>query len=331
MESTSFFENKYNEFVKELLETFPELSSNISTAHKLNHADKIAQFRPIFDNLQKSSGAGTAATGEGNTNYTATNPVTLLPGVQLTDALWNSLSDGSKSAIWEHIRVISTCYLMETGFSFGEGNAIPSWISDNMDEIKKKFESVDFGSYIEKFAKMFSFGGDSSSSDVSGGADSGFKIPKLPEKFLKGHLARFAEEITRDIKLEDLGLNEDIVRECESSPSRALEILFNVLGKNPQNLEKLVKKIGSRLQQKFASGQINPQQIVAEVEELIKEFAGNTEFVESMSQIKSMFGFEDMEFAKKAGKEGSARLATVKDRLRKKLEQRKAGAGGSGK
>jgi hypothetical protein len=326
MESTSFFDNKYNEFVKELLETFPELSSNISAAYKLNHDDKIAQFRPIFDNLQKSSGAA----GTSSTNYTVTNPGTLLPGVQLTDELWNSLSDSSKNAIWEHIRIISTCYLMETGFSFGEGNALPSWISDNMDEIKKKFESVDFGSYIEKFAKMFSFG-NSSSSDVSGEAASGFKIPKLPEKFLKGHLARFAEEITRDIKLEDLGLNEDIVRECESSPSRALELLFNVLGKNPQNLEKLVKKIGSRLQQKFASGQINPQQIVAEVEELIKEFAGNTEFVESMSQIKSLFGFEDMEFAKKAGKEGSARLATVKDRLRKKLEQRKAAAGGSGK
>lgn len=323
MESTSFFENKYNEFVKELLETFPELDSNISAAYKLSHDDKISQFRPIFDNLQKSGGVA-------GTNYTATNPGILLPGVHLTDALWNSLSDGSKNAIWEHIRIISTCYLMETGFSFGEGNALPSWISDNMDEIKKKFESVDFGSYIEKFAKMFSFG-DSSSSDVSGEAASGFKIPKLPEKFLKGHLARFAEEITRDIKLEDLGLNEDTLRECESSPSRALELLFNVLGKNPQNLEKLVKKIGSRLQQKFASGQINPQQIVAEVEELIKEFAGNTEFVESMSQIKSLFGFEDMEFAKKAGKEGSARLATVKDRLRKKLEQRKAASGGSGK
>jgi hypothetical protein len=319
MESTSFFENKYNEFVKELLETFPELTSNISAAHKLNHDEKIAQFRPIFDNLQKHGGS----TG---VNYTGINPCTILPGIELSDELWNSLSDGSKSAIWEHIRVISTCYLMETGFSFGDGNTLPSWISDNMDEIKKKFENVDFGAYIEKFAKMFSFGS-GSSSDVSGAADSGFKIPKLPEKFLKGHLARFAEEITRDIKLEDLGLNDDIVRECESSPSRALEILFNVLGKNPQNLEKLVKKIGSRLQQKFASGQINPQQIVAEVEELIKEFAGNSEFVESMSQIKSLFGFEDMEFAKKAGKEGSARLATVKDRLRKKLEQRKASSG----
>jgi hypothetical protein len=43
-----------------------------------------------------------------------------------------------------------------------------------------------------------------------------------------------------------------------------------------------------------------------------------------MESLKTAFGFEDMDMAKAAGKEGSARLSLVKERLRKKLEAKKA-------
>jgi hypothetical protein len=41
-----------------------------------------------------------------------------------------------------------------------------------------------------------------------------------------------------------------------------------------------------------------------------------------MGGLKSAFGMEDMDIARAAGKEGSARMATVRDRLRKKLEKK---------
>jgi hypothetical protein len=44
-----------------------------------------------------------------------------------------------------------------------------------------------------------------------------------------------------------------------------------------------------------------------------------------MESLKSMFGFEDMDMARQAGREGSARLSMVQQRLRKKLEAKKAG------
>jgi hypothetical protein len=58
----------------------------------------------------------------------------------------------------------------------------------------------------------------------------------------------------------------------------------------------------------------------------MKEFAENTSFVEMLSGIKRAFGMEDMEMARKAGQEGSARLAIARERLRKKLEKKKQGA-----
>jgi hypothetical protein len=63
----------------------------------------------------------------------------------------------------------------------------------------------------------------------------------------------------------------------------------------------------------------------------MKEFAGNSSFVDMMDGIKGAFGFQDMDLAKQVGREGSARLSMVKERLKKKAsekEAKKAAAGG---
>jgi ribosomal protein S17E len=115
-----------------------------------------------------------------------------------------------------------------------------------------------------------------------------------------------------------------MIEECEKSPSRALTLLVQVFTKNPGMIQNTIKKIGNRLQQKVQSGQIRPQEIAREAEELMKEFSSNPEFVDVMESLKSMFGFEDMDSARQAGREGSARLALVQQRLRKKLDAKKA-------
>lgn len=149
-------------------------------------------------------------------------------------------------------------------------------------------------------------------------------FPKLPERFLKGHMAKLAQEIVKDIKPEDLGITPEMVAECEKNPSRAFDILFQVFGNNPGIIQKTIQKVGKRLQQKFMSGAINPQEIAREAEELMKEFAGNGNFVDMMEGMKNAFGFGDMDIARQAGREGSARLAMVKDRLKKKASAKEA-------
>jgi hypothetical protein len=100
--------------------------------------------------------------------------------------------------------------------------------------------------------------------------------------------------------------------------------LLQVFTKNPAIIQSTIKKIGKRLQQKIQSGAIRPNEIAKEAEELMKEFAGNADMVGMMDSFKSAFGFEDMDIARAAGKEGSARLNIVKERLRKKMEEKKA-------
>lgn len=317
-EPPSLFQTKYDEFAKELLETFPEQTGAIRAALALTPSERIEQFQAYVKMTDASS----------NT----LNPGVLLPGVVLTDSVWSTLTPPNKGAVCDYVRLLSMCCFLE-GFSAGsegsEGATAPAWMGGVMEDLKTKLEGVDFEGLFKKFSGVFG-STESSVPDVSG-SKAPFSFPKLPEKFLKGQLAKLAEEIVKDIKPEDLGLSPEMMAACETSPSRAFELLIQVFTKNPGIIQSTIKKIGKRLQQKVQSGAIRPQELVKEAEELMKDFAGNTEFVGMMDSFKSAFGFDDMDLGKAtSGSDGSARLSIVKERLRKKLEakQGKAGTGG---
>ena len=322
----SVFQKKYDEFAEDLMGALPEYASQIAKARALLEKDRLERFQVEVKFNQTMSG--------GSAEVFQHNPNTVLPGVIISDAVWATLSDQTKKAIWEHVRILSICCFMEAGFGHDEK---PKWMDDAMtaamEEMKKKLESVDFQTLIAKLMNMMKpddSNGDSGDEKKPSGLPSmenmfgGF--PKLPERFLKGHMARLAQEMIRDITPDDLGISPDMLKACEKDPSRSIQILFSTFTNNPGVIQQLIGKIGKRLQQKVMSGAINPHEIAREAEELMKEFSENSSFVDMLSGIKSAFGFEDMDMARAAGREGSARLAAARDRLRKKLEKKKAAA-----
>ena len=315
----SVFQTKYNEFVSDLLGALPEYTAGIQDASQLDAATRISRFQEEVK----------VANTLGSEEDIKRNPGTILPGVTIADSVWKTLSDASKRAIWEHVRVLSICCFMEAGF--GSGDQKPAWMEEAMDEMKKKLESVDFASIIKKFMNFFQpSDGSNAGASASAGPDiPGLKgifengFPTLPERFLKGHMARLAQEIVKEITPDDLGITPEMIKECEKDPSRAFNILISTFSDNPGIIQKTIGKIGNRLQKKVQSGAINPHEIAREAEELMKEFAGNSSFVDVLGGIKSAFGFEDIDAARSVGREGSARLAMARDRLRKKLEKKK--------
>ena len=329
-ECESLFQKKYDEFVEDLLGALPEYTAQIHASKELDSSVRLKRFQ---DQVKTSLG--------GDSDEFQKNPGTILPEVVLSDQVWSSLSDNTKKAIWEHLRILSICSFME-GSDGTDGHETPSWMDEAMNEMKKKLEGVDFQNIIKKFMTFFSKTNGDGDEDVeaeTGAGDAGSKssmpdfekmfnkgFPKLPEKFLKGHMAKLAQEIVKDITPEDLGISPEMMKDCEKDPSRAFNILLSTFADNPSIIQKTVAKIGKRLQQKVQSGSIRPEEIAREAEELMKEFSGNSSFVEMMEGLKSAFGFEDMDTARKAGKEGSARLAMARDRLRRKLDKKKDAA-----
>lgn len=300
------FQTKYTEFADDLASTFPELAAAIATARALGPEERITAFR-----AQVLPSASPKRDPD-------VNPGTVLPGVVITDALWSEIGEVSRSAIQEYLTLLSVCTLFDgaggaEGFSkMFEGAGGAAFMDEFLNSWKSRMSSVDFKSLAEKMAGIFGVGSDG--------------LPKLPEKFLKGHLARLAEELVRDFDVADFGLDPETVRACESDPSKAFQMLMQIYTTNPGIITGTIAKIGKRLQDKIQSGQIRPQEIVAEAEELMKTFSDNPAFVEMMESFRSMFGMEDMGMARQAGREGSARLAMVKERLKRKMEAKKASA-----
>lgn len=334
----SMFQQKYNEFVEDLRGALPEYEDALSAALLLSAEDRLTRFQQEVKTANMFH-----ENHESHKNKVhEINPRRILPGVELTDAIWTGLSENTQKAIWEHTRILSICCLMEAGFS---QDTQPKWVEDAfsqaMKDVQDKMKSTDLEGVLKTFMTYFQSMKGSDDTDAKddskdttdakapkkGLFENGF--PSLPEKFMKGHLARLAQEIVKDITPADLGITAEQLKECEKDPSRAIHILFSTFTERPDVIQKVVTKIGKRLQQKVASGSIRPQEIAKEAEEMMKEFSENSSFVDMMENIKRAFGMEDMDIARKTGNEGSARLSLARDRLRKKLEKKKEAQAGA--
>ncbi len=306
-ESQDVFDTKFTEFCNDLEGALPEFQAQIRAAKALSLQERKTQFQAqVLSSCSPTRDAAQA-------------PAYVLPGVPMPQALWESLSANTKKAIQEYLTILSFTLLMESGIPQGEeGQWTAEWAKTMMDDMKKKMESVDFKGMTEKFQKIFG----SFATDASGG------LPSLPEKFLKGQIAKLAEEMLKELSFDDFGISEATMAEANKDPSRAFQIVMDVFMRNPQTLQTTIAKMTRKLQAKVQSGAIRPKELVAEAEELMKTFSENPQFVELMETFRQSFGFEDQDMARAAGRDGEGRLSLVQQRLRKKLEAKKAKAAG---
>lgn len=294
------FQKKFSEFLADLQGTFPELEGPLAAVAVLPVEDRSKAYREYV--IRKHAPLSDALECPG--------PV--LPGVELTPELWATVGDKTKKAVYDYLSILDLCSIYEFGMDMDE-NGLPSiskdWADKVMREWRSRLDKVDFDSLTSKFMDLF-------------GGKSG-TLPPLPEKFLKGKLAKLAEDMVREFKPEDFGLRPEDLEAVERDPTRAFEILMGAGAANPNMLQKAMARVAKKLQEKVQRGEFKPQELVAEAEELIKEFQSHPAFVEMMESFRSAFSFEDPELAREAGRDGESRLSIARQRLRKKLDARK--------
>lgn len=316
------FQEQYLEFADQLEEVFPELEPSLKAALALSEDERIDAFArdvlPAMANVQGKK----------------EEPTFLLPGVHLPSGTWGTLSENNKKSILSYLGLLCSCALFtvendDVSGVAGVGDAsagkegwkgAAKWYEEMMNQWKEKATGVDWSSMTSKISSIFGLG--------TGLSGEGFK---LPEKFMKGHLARLVEELMSDFRPEDFGFSEEEIKGLEANmaggATGAFEMLMKVYTDKPDIIQKIIERVGNRLKAKIMSGKINPKEIAAEAEELMKEFTDNSEFKSLMETMKGMFGFEDPDFARAAGREGSARVAAARERLKKKLNKKKESAG----
>ena len=290
------FKKKYTEFIQELHETFPELKKELDAASALPLEEAMKQYaQRVMPNHSKLS-------------EKLVCPGIILPGVTISDSLWEAVGDATKKAIYDYLSILDLSAIYSSGM--GTTGFSKEWAEKIMGSWRDRMDKVDFQSLSEKFKDLF--GGDGA-------------LPKLPEKFLKGKLAQLAEDIVKEFKPEDFGLRPEDLEEVEKNPTRAFEILMKVSSSNPHLLQTAMMRVGKKLQTKIQRGELRPQDLAAEAEQLMEEFQSNPAFVQMMESFRSAFSFEDPAAAKASGRDDLGRLAQVKNRLKAKLAARRGG------
>ena len=288
----SIFDVKYSEFISNLLEAVPEMEVQIRAAGALPPAERLARFK-----------------AEVLPSITPTKiSRTVLPGVTLTDDIWESLEGDGQKAIREFLSVLGVCCMSDSA----------EWGKEFINKWKESMSSVDFESLAAKMAAMFGTG------------VGGDKLPKFPERLMKGQLAKLAEEIIREFKPEEFGFTPEMMEEAEKNPAKAFEIITEIYSKNPNALQNVMKRIMNRLQDKIRRGEFKPQEIAKEAEEMMTELTENSSFKDLLESLKGSFGFGDAEeeadMYRAAGREGDARRNIIKERLKNKLKAKNAAA-----
>jgi hypothetical protein len=293
-EGSGTFEKKVKEFVADLQGAFPELATELTAAAAM----------PVDELLEEYMESVFMKHAEKKDSLQC--PGCILPGVTISHALWSVVSEATKRTVFDYLSILDLLAMCENGSAKGMGK---EWAENIMKNWRSRMDKVDFESMAEKFK------------DIFGGTGA---LPKLPEKFLKGKLAKLAEDIVREFKPEDFGLRPEDLKAVERDPARAFEILMQASTANPAILQNAMMRVGKRLQSKIQKGELRPEDLAAEAEEMMKEFQSNPAFTEMMESFRKAFSFEEPAAARAAGKD--TRLSQTQARLRKKLEERKAAA-----
>jgi hypothetical protein len=297
----SIFDTKYTEFCDNLLSALPELEAAILASKELSPADRLNRFKDeVLPGVTPTS-----------------VPRKILPTLTLTDDIWDSLGETGQKAIQEFLSVLGVCSMSESDV----------WSDEFLNKWKESMSAMDFDGIAKKIADMFGKAGPGLGAGAFAGmAGMAGALPKIPEKLMKGQLAKLVEELVKEFKPEEFGFTPEIMEECEKNPARAFEVITEIYTKRPEALQGVLKRIMKRLQDKIRRGEFKPQEIAKEAEEMMKEFTGNPAFMELLTSLKDGFGAaEDPDLMRETGREGDARRNIVRDRLKARLAAKKGG------
>ena len=307
------------DLLKDLLITFPEYEHSFKTNPILNNIlsnencpKKIEELfnycfgifpERFFDILYQNEEIFT--NNEINTEF--------LPSIEFKDIWKEEIGDKTRSIIWKYLQLIlfSVVGNQTKGRSFGDTAKFFEAIDES--EFKSKLEET-----INKMTDFF----DSSNNEFLD--SSGINVNDIPsaEKLhehisglLDGHLGRLAKEIAEETANEmNLDLNN----------VSSVNDVFKKLFQNPGKLMKIVKKVGSKLDDKLKSGEIKESDLLKEATELMGKM-GKTPGMKNMNKLFAEMGLPTGRKAKvnksafNAHMKKQLRLAKMRERMKSKV------------
>lgn len=310
------FKKIIKDFIKDLLITFPELDDRLDKTLVNDDASEEALFKyynhistqfPLrfFDILYKNE----------NMFEKKEEPLFLLPNVDFY-LLWDcNISDNTRDTIWKYLQLILFMVTKNSNNSDMFGDTAKLFEAINPEELKEKLEST--MKDMENFFDLSNVEG----SDISGTKFDKDDLPD-PEKFqehlsglLDGKIGNLAKEIAEETA-NDLDVD---VNNAKSTGE-----VFEKLVKDPTKLMGLVKNIGGKIQYKIKSGEVKESELLEEAKEIVEKLKTTPGLKNMMSKMGMGSGANLNVSAMNAHLQQNLKTAKMKERMREKLEKRRA-------
>jgi hypothetical protein len=236
-----------------------------------------------------------------NVNEYANVNTHFLPNIDFS-VLWNTegISDATRETIWKYLQLILMTIITNVNDRKSFGDAANLFEAINEDELRNKLEET-----IQQMYNMFqgeegasanacpeSSSGDANASDTKsedfnffdwaknmnkngdGNAEPNANAESIHDhisNILNGKIGKLAKEIAEETAKDvDFGMDFG----GESGEDVDFKNVFQKMFKNPGKLMSLVKNVGSKLDQKFKSGEIKESELMQEASDLLSKMKG---------------------------------------------------------
>ena len=279
----NLFEKNIDDFLTDLLNSFPELESKIKSIKKLDN-EKLKKYcskiypERFFDILYENNDIF---------EFDYENNVAFLPGIDFK-AIWNDqgITDNIKKVIWKYLQLILFAIIgsMENASSFGDTAKMFEAI--NEDKFKDKLEDT-----LKNISEVFenkngqnndddngnnTEDGNDNKRDYSNNMPNSDNLHEHLSGMLNGSIGKLASEIAEDVSKDfNLEGNEE-----------SMDDVFKSLLKNPTKIMGLVKNISSKLDTKIKSGELKESELMSEASSMLQKMKD----MPGMGNIEKMFG-----------------------------------------
>lgn len=304
-------------FCAELRLTFPELGAQIDRAATLT-AEKF--WSGWQNHLHILSTRDVAKLQEVRRGLVV-GPVCLTP------ALWSEISEATRSAIWRYLRTLVLEAAMEISLDSVDAEKttilmeilseerLAAGGAEAEDETADLLESAT--SHLKPlFERLKGIMG--SATDLSGLAD--IPMPEIPERLRTGRIARLAEDMAKQFKPEEFGIDPKMLE--GDNVEEILKRLAELYQRDPTLLMTGAKRVAERIKKQILGGSLNRDELIAEAKEYVELFKGHPLFKEAIDKFQGLVGAADM-FGGSSSGAPSERLRAVQERLRRKMAARK--------
>ena len=249
------------------------------------------------------------------------------------------VSENTKTSMWKYLQLLLFTVIGSVKDSSNFGDAMKMFESMDENDLQSKMqETMDgLGDFFKGFANEDSNEGSNEGSDEGANEGSnegtetkGFKLPK-PEvlhehmrTLMEGKLGKLAKELTEEFTEDLKGVFD------ETDQNMSMKDIMAQIMKDPKKIMHIMKKITDKLQNKMKNGDISQDELMKEVAGLVEKFkgmGGGDDFVKNFASGPFAKMFKNMAGQamgnQAMGNQNLSKHSAMKERLRKKMEDKK--------